>query len=350
MGKTTHFGITGFFWFALFSVSIAQTPLAGSPGAYTRFGSDGFASSAGNAVVALPALYSSGFENPALPGAERQSFFTASTFSLGLERNLFSTYGMNPVGPAGAISYGIQYFTSGDIDARNSNGEKLEAISTKEMTGLFGFSLALKNTPFVLGVNLKYRYASLYKEIPSTSSFGIDAGFIWKTKIKNLLIGGSVQDINAQYRWDTKDIYKEEANTTVDHFPVRYRLGVSYKVEPLSAILSVEAEHWSYQSEHREFFYTEPPMSTLQIKKSPGQVNTGDLLRFSGIWEASENLSFRAGIDRIDLTYENSDPRIGLGFRYNHTIGKFSPLIDFSYLFEPNGPQNIWVISTGFSY
>jgi len=350
LGKITHFGITGFFWFALFSVSSAQTPLAGSPGGYTRLGSDGFAASSGNAVVALPGLYSSGFENPALPGADRKSFFNASTFSLGLERKLFSVYGMNPIGPAGAVSYGIQYFTSGDIDARNNNGEKLEAFSTKEITGLFGFSLALKNTPLILGVNLKYRFASLYKEIPSTSSFGIDAGFLWKTRLPNLLIGGSVQDINSQYRWDTKDIYKEEANTTIDNFPVRYRLGVSYKVEAISSTFSVEAEHWTYKTEHREFYYTEPPYPTLQIKKTPEQENAGDFLRIGGIWEATESLSFRAGIDRIDLTYDNTDPRIGLGFRFNHSLGKFSPLIDFSYLFEPNGPQNIWVISTGFSY
>ncbi|MBN8705075.1 MAG: hypothetical protein J0L62_04310 [Bacteroidetes bacterium] len=350
MGKITHFGITGFLWFALFSATVAQTPLSGAPGAYSRLGSDGFASSTGNAVVAMPGLYSSGFENPALPGYNRQSLFYASTFSLGLERQLFSSYGMNPIGPTGAVSYGIQYFSSGDIDARNNNGEKQDAISTKEITGLFGFSMALKNTPIVVGVNLKYRYANLYTEIPSTSSFGIDAGFLWTTKIPNLLVGGSVQDINAEYRWDTKDIYNEEANSTIDYFPIRYRLGLSYRIEPISAIFSVEGEHWTYKTERREFYYSDPPFSTLQIKKVPKQKNSGNYLRLGGIWEATDALSFRAGVDRIDLTYENSDPKIGVGFRFSHHFGKLSPLIDFSYLFEPNGPQNIWVISTGFTY
>lgn len=350
MGKNFNSGIISAALFLFFVSAQAQTPLAGAPGSYSRLGSDAFSASAGNAVTAFPGLYASAFTNAALPAVSRVKYFSASSFSLGLEREIYSVYGMNPVGPSGAVAYGLHYFNSGPIDFRNNNGEKLESGSASELTGLFGFSLGLSKLPVVIGVNLKYRYASLYKDIPATSGFGIDAGILWKTRWPGLLIGFSVQDLNTQYRWDTKEIYDENANTTLDYFPVRYRLGASYDLSRFSIKLLGEYEHWTYRTQARSFSVTEGNFPVSKLSTENEVENSGNMLRFGGIWTPVESFSFRAGIDRMDLSYEKTDIRPGFGFRYEHQTGFLNPIIDFSYLLDQNGPQNLWIISAGFSY
>ncbi len=326
----------------------AQTPLAGSPGSYSRIGTDAYSISVGNATVASPDNFAVGFESPALTGLVRKNYYQATTFSRGLDRNLYSIYGQNLLGAAASVSYGILYSKTGNIDGRDSDGKHTKNYETSEATGLFNFSLKPRNMNFTVGLNLKWRYADFFEDVPSTSVWAVDFGIAYPLLDEKLILALSVQDINSNYRWDTKEIYSENGNQKIDKFPVRIRFGASYQLPEYQLTILSEFENWSYEAEQREFKIAEGNFPVTELTTTGTKKYSGQFLKAGFVWKPMEETEFRAGMDRFDLTYNDVDPKFGFGFRYNHLTGKFKPSIDFAYVIEPIGPQNTFVLSLGF--
>lgn len=312
-------------------VGFSQSPLGGSAGAFSRVGQDAFSMSLGNAVVAYPGSFSSAWFNPALPSVQRRHFYQFSSFSLGLDRQLLSIYGTKEVGPLASMSGGILYASSGSIEGRNIHGEKTTTFTVTEAIGMFNFSMHLRNTNLYFGVNMKWLYADIFKDVPSSTSWGLDLGAVYAKKEAPWMIGFSILNMNSSYRWNTKSIYFENGNERIDNFPLRMRLGGSYNLSDYSLKLLGEIEKWSLKSESDKF------------------EDSGEFARVGAEWTPISDFSFRIGLDRIDFTY-NMQSIPSFGFSYVRKIADISTQFDFSYSISQSGPQNLWSASIGFSF
>lgn len=332
-----------------FSVLVsAQTPIAGAPGGYSRIGTDALSRSVGNATIALLDNYNSGFSNPAIPAFLQNNYIQASSFVLGLDRNIYSLYGQHKAGELAAISYGILFSKISAIDGRNSNGVHTENFQTNEATGLLNFSLKPKRTDFTIGISMKWRYANFFKKVPSTSAWGIDLGILYPLLDNKLFLAAAYQDLNSMYEWDTKNIYGDNGNTTTDYFPKRFRVGFSYLFSEYSIKWLGEFETWAYQTEPRSYQTTNSNFPTVEIIREEKKIYSGKYVRFGAIWSAIEKIDFSFGVDQIDLTYSENTPTYSFGFRYTETESRYQPNFNFAYTIEPKGPQNTWIISAGF--
>lgn len=324
--------------------TLGQSGLAGSPGGWSRIGNSARSVAVGNSVIADTTFETAGFHNPSLPALRRDRFAELSSFSAGLDRQLHSLYLTHPVGPAGAISYGLMYFSHGSIDIRNNNGEKTGSVSPWEAVGLVNFSLTLKKLPISVGIGVKYRMAWLFEEVPRAGGFGMDAGATWKTPVSGLTAAFVIQDINSQYTWDTKKIYDEDGNTTIDYFPVRYRFGLNYIMSD-NLSFSSEWEHWTWKTDIRKMVYSDDPFPVASLSTGKGKQITGSLVRIGSIWKPVKHIAFLAGVDR--LASEES-PRFSGGFRIDYPwIG---PYLDFSVVADEQAPQTLFVLSAGYRF
>lgn len=333
---------------ALSNIVFSQTPLAGAPGGYSRAGADAFSLSVGNATSASSENFSAGFSSPAMPSFTRTDFAQVTTFVSAMDRKIYSLYAQHKAGTVAAISYGLIYSKIDNIDGRNRNGEHTEFYQTNEATGLLNFSMKPRRMNFTVGVSLKWHYANFFKDVPTTSSWGLDFGIVYPLLDNRLLLSLVYQDVNSAYRWDTKNIYGEEGNSKTDYFPKRLRLGGSYKLNDYPVTLLGEAEYWSYKAEPRSYNYTSSTFPTSNIMTGDAVNYSGNYLRFGAIWTAHENFNLKAGIDKIDLTYSENKPSYAFGFRYIDSFSGFNPAFDFTYVIEPRGPQNTWILSAGF--
>ncbi|NUQ80182.1 MAG: hypothetical protein HUU10_01100 [Bacteroidetes bacterium] len=321
-----------------------QSGLAGAPGSWSRLGNSARSVAVGNAVIADTSFETAGFQSPALPALRRDRFTEVSSFSPGLDRQMHALYLTHPVGPAGAISYGLMYFSHGAIDIRNNNGEKTGSVSPWEAIGLVNFSLGLKRLPVTIGIGVKYRMSWLFEDVATASGFGIDAGAVWKTPVRNLTAAFVIQDMNAQYTWDTKDLYDEDGNTTIDYFPLRYRLGLSYVIQE-GLVINGEWERWSWKNDVREFSVSNDPFPVTSVATRKDQEVTGSLFRLGTLWTPVRHLTFMTGLDRIA---SGESLRWSAGFRIDYPwIG---PYLDFAVVADQQAPQTLFVLSAGYRF
>lgn len=340
-------GALAIFLFFLIEIN-AQTPLAGAPGGYSRLGADAFSLAVGNATIASSDNFGSGFSSPAMPAFTRNDFFQATTFMTGLDRHIYSVYGQHKAGAVAAVSYGLLFSKIDNIDGRNNNGEHTEFYQTNESTGLINFSLKPRKMNFTVGVSLKWHYANFFKDIPSTSSWGLDFGIVYPLMDNRLLLALAYQDVNSAYQWDTKNIYGDDGNSKTDRFPKRLRFGASYLIEDYNLTVLSETEYWSYKAESRSYRTSGSNFPTTEIVTGEPQTFDGNYFRIGSIWKPYESFNFKAGVDKIDLTYPDNKPAYSFGFRYIDTYMNFKPAFDFTYVIEPRGPQNTWILSAGF--
>jgi hypothetical protein len=291
----------------------SSNSIGGRAGASMRMGFGARGISMGNAMTAVVGEETQAYYNPAVVPFEISPTAVAAYGALSLDRKLnFLSYSQS-LKPNAGISFSIINSGVGDIDGRDRDGNHTGTYSTSE--NAFAFSFGLKPDPRVsLGVSVKILYYSLYQDVTSTTA-GLDFGIIYRIS-DDFVLGAALQDVDAKYRWDTSHLYGDQlGNSYTDPFPLRKRIGISWRSDPYALLFSTEVEAIGSQS----------------------------FLRFGAEVGIVKSFFVRAGMDQVAL---NSDlpakPSLGLEFRSSLV---WSPAIHYAYVFEPYSPSGIHIFS-----
>ncbi len=302
------------------------TSIASKPGAFSRMGFGARGIGMGNAMSAITHGEINSYYNPALSSFQEGNSFQTSYSFLSLDRSLnfvnFTTkFGTGEGGRAiPGITVGVINAGVDEIDARDNQGRKFEALSTSENQ----FFLALSNRfskKFAIGVSFKFYYYDLYEEV-SASSLGFDIGAIYKFN-ENLSMSLMISDINSKYEWDTSDLYGANGNTTTDEFPMLRKIGLSYKFDEPNIIAAIELENSSAETNY---------------------------IRVGGEYNIYENLYFRGGVDRINLNNFDEPIRPALGFSYFHQLGFGIVGFNYAFVVEPYSSSDQHIVGLNINF
>ncbi len=310
----------------LLFVPFSFAQLAGSPGAFSRMGFGARGMGMGNAMSAVKSGENSGYYNPAAVALLKQQTVSLSYGILTLDRNLNTLFYAQPIDTNAGIAIGIINSGVSNIDGRDGDGFKTETYSTSE--NLFSLSFALRIQAITIGLTTKLYYYSLFKNL-SWTTVGFDFGIIYPLT-KNLTLAGAFKDFNAKYRWDTSDLYGQLGNSTIEKFPTRKSIGLSYILEDNIGLLSMEIEN-----------------SSIEVKNSSTGVEnsiSATIVRLGAEYTPIEMFTIRGGIDGWNLKQrDQAHPSFGFTLRTDYTDWK--PSFNYAYIIEPYGVSSMHIIS-----
>jgi hypothetical protein len=291
----------------------SSSSAAGLAGAAMRMGFGARGIAMGNAMSAVINGDLQSYYNPAIVPFQSDPTIVAAYGVLSLDRRLNYLSYTKSVKPAAGLSLSIINSGVGNIDGRDHNGIHTETYSTSENMFIFTFGLKPVSS-FSFGVTLKILYYSLFEGIKSTTA-AIDIGAIYLLS-QEITFGAVVQDINAQYKWETSSLYGINGNSSVERFPLRKRIGISWTPAEYSLVLSGEVE----------------------------AIGSEPFARVGSEIEVYDGIHIRGGIDQIAL---NADlpAKPALGISVQTKFSTWTPAFQYTYAFEPYSPSGIHILS-----
>ena len=292
--------------------------IAGLAGAPMRMGFGARGIGMANALSAVRSDEITGYYNPALVPFQARPSALLSTGFLPLDRRLnFASYTQR-LRPSGGFSIGIINAGVSNIEGRSSDGTPTQTYSTSENEFLLSFGVK-PSGQLAVGVSAKILYYSLFESVKSTT-VGFDLGMLY-TLDEQWSFGVVLSDINSKYKWDTSQLYGTAGTTTVDRFPLRRELAVSYAPRFVHGVVSGEVE-W---------------------------VGTTWQSRLGAEIYLHERFALRGGIDQISFSRDvNAKPSLGLSVQ--PPIAALSPTLHYAYVFEPYSPGGIHLISLSLNF
>lgn len=293
----------------------AWAQIGGMPGTPSRMGFGARGMGLGNAMTAVADGDILGYSNPALlPWAEyRQA--AASFGILSLDRSLNFLYYTQPLPPQAGISIGIINAGVNSIDGRDEAGFETGLLKTSENQAFLSFGIRTK-PGMTLGVTVKLLYYHLYTDLNSLTA-GVDLGVFYPVST-DLFVGATVRDINSKYKWDSSKRYGQDGGSSEDAFPQLYTVGAAYRLPDSIATVSMDCEF----------------------------SNASTILLRTGIEvPIIQELTLRAGIDRIDLREKGNGVRPAFGFSTGTTLGSWTPSLHYAFVLEPFAPSGLHMIS-----
>ncbi len=309
--------------------------IAGMPGAFSRLGFSPRGIAMGNAMSAVTIGDLVGYYNPAISpfqsgtsvnlgysfmSLDRSLNFLSLTkqFKLGMKKDLEGNYS-KPRSIAG-LSVGLINSGVSGIEERDNQGIKNGEISTSE--NLFFLSMSNRfSERLSIGITFRFYYYKLYTNI-SSSSFGIDLGFIFKIA-ENLFVAGKISDINSKYKWNTTNVYGQNGRSTYNAFPVTKTIGVSYYLKNFNLLLAAEFESLTSDANY---------------------------LKFGAEFRLINNFYLRGGIDKYNLSAKFTPARPAFGFEYNYKFKSLQLAINYAYVIEAYSNGNNHIIGINFNF
>jgi hypothetical protein len=306
-------------------LGIVQAQLAGTPGSFSRMGFGARGMGMGNALTAVVSHDLTSYYNPALPSFAQSRSASATYGFLSLDRRLGFVNYTQAIRPTAGLSAGIIYAGIHDIDGRDSDGEHTDNYSTSEYQFFFAFSNKFTDQLSV-GLAVKFFYNNLFPDATATT-VGVDVGLIYRVT-ESLTLGAVIQDIDAKYRWDTSNLYGRSGTTTTDRFPLLRRVGIAYR-------LPVRGDDVS--------------LGEVAIEIENNNQGT-TLVRAGAEIVATEYLTLRGGIDRMQTTKNDNGVKPSLGFTIRKGLDGLSPALSYAYIFEPFSTSGMNILSLTFSF
>jgi hypothetical protein len=217
----------------------------GYAGAFLRMGVGARSISMGNTGVASPVSAYSAYYNPAAFGNIDDHLAGLSYSFLSLDRRFeYISFSMK-VPPGAGFSIGWIESGVGNILSYNSIGEVSGEINHSSNAVYFSFG-RLFGENLSIGVSVKILFESINDGTTefdySSNGVGFDFGFIYILS-NQLRIGGQVKDVNSKLKANTDQIF-ERGGTTIDVFPLTYKIGAYYST-PLPWLKTAYDFEWS---------------------------------------------------------------------------------------------------------
>jgi hypothetical protein len=283
------------------------------PGAALRMGFGARGIAMGNALTAVITGDLQAYYNPAVVPFESVPTAVAAYGVLSLDRRLNYLSFTKSLKPNAGISLCIINSGVGDIDGRDRDGVHTDTYSTSENS--FMLSFGLHPVPKLsVGICVKVLYYNLFEGMKSTTA-ALDIGALYLLS-EEFTIGGVLQDINAKYKWDTSPLYGINGNSSIEKFPLRKRIGVSWSPANYSLLISSEFE----------------------------AIGSAAYFRIGSEVEVYDDIFIRGGIDQIAL---NADmpAKPSLGISVQTKVATWTPAFHYAYVFEPYSPSGIHILS-----
>lgn len=311
------------------------SPVNSAVGSFSRIGFGARGIAMGNSISAVKQGNLVSYYNPALSVFQEDNSFNATYSFLSLDRSLnflnftrrFDFYSSKdtieetrkPRSTAG-LSLGLINAGVSDIDARDNQGFKRDALSTSE--NQFFLGLAIKfSEKIAAGLNAKFYYYKLYEDI-TTTSFGIDIGLIY-TLNSNISLSFVMTDLNSKYKFDTSPIYETEGILTENKFPLTKKIGAAYIFSNIPLVISSEFVFDSYGTK---------------------------ILRLGGEYQLIEEVMLRAGLDNFQVNNFDQPIRPSFGLSF---IKEFSPIkiaFDYAFALEPYTAMDRHIVGLNFIF
>jgi hypothetical protein len=320
---------------------IAQN--GGFAGAATHIGFGPRGMAMGNAFTAVTSEGIYPYYNPALAAEKtelRQSDFSVS--SLQFDR-IYQTANVHlQLPPNAGIALGLIRSGVKDIDERSLSGYPLGTfdLSEYQLYSAFGIRFSEKIQG---GVSFKINYANYHRDLTPATAVGVDIGFLYKLS-KIMQVGITVQDMFANYTWNSGDVYGlSQSRNVVNNFPTRFKLGVAYQKELYT--VSAEYEIQSYTSEVEEnFVFIDDDLNPQRLSSLETLNTSSGMFRLGGSWLAHERFTIRAGYRLSDAT-NSASGAYSTGFSVHLPFDTFAPSIDYAFVREPFGVANMHVFA-----
>ena len=302
-----------------------------STGAFSRMGFGARGIAMGNALAADASGNASPYYNPALaPHTMQQQIMLSSAF-MRFDREMQFVQFATPIQPRAGLAAGFIHAGVSNIDGRDASGYHTQTYSTDEFAFFLAFGTRL-GPRFTAGVGLQLFRTDLAEGVDPEHSIGIDAGLLFDATDR-LRLALTMDDLLARYSWDTSGLYGAEGGATSDRFPLRLRVGASYRLRAPRVQLLAEYESRVSEMEYRV-------RSTQRIGSAPVEgfetqratfYEAG--MRIGAEYEFSDFLAFRAGLDRIGRALSGNAPSAGLALE--KPIGNLTLRAEYGLALEP---------------
>lgn len=322
----------------IFTINFPQPNYSGTngtAGSFSRMGFGAKGNAMGNSISAVKEGNVYSYYNPALIVFQKDNSLTASYTFLSLDRQLnflsfvrkFEFYSSadssnpnrKPRSTAG-VSIGLINAGVTDIGEYDNQGFKKSDFSTSENQFFIAFANKFSEK-ISIGVGAKFYYYKLYEEVTSTG-LGLDLGLLYSFN-DNLTFSFVIQDLNSKYKWDTSPIYGNEGTTTINAFPLTKKVGVSFKLPEEKVLITGELLFDNYAKR---------------------------ILRFGVEYSPLTFLSFRSGIDNLDLQNADELIRPSFGFSYVHQLFNYLLAFEYAYVVEHYSPNDRHIIAINFKF
>ena len=301
------------FWNVALSQLQSGSSIGGLAGAPMRMGFGARGIAMGNAMTAVINGDIQAYYNPAALPFESSPTAVAAYSVLSLDRRLNYLSYTQSLKPNAGISLSLINAGVGNIDGRDGDGVHTQTYSTSENSIMFSFGL--QPVPkFSFGVTVKVLYYNFIEGMKSTTA-SLDVGALYLLS-EEFVLGAVVQDINSKYKWDTSPLYGINGNSTVDRFPLRKRIGISWSPSKYSLLISSEFE----------------------------AIGSATFLRIGSEIEIYDGIHLRGGIDQIALNSDlPAEPALGISVQTK--LSTWTPTFQYAYVFEPYSPSGTHILS-----
>lgn len=314
----------------------------GFAGAAQRIGYGTEALGMGNAMTAVTSQGSYAHYNPA--HASLYLDYTPlklSISSLSYDRihQSFGTAVQLP--PSAGIVFNLLRSGVKDIDGRTVSGYPDGNFDASEYQLFSAFGIRMSEK-FNAGIGFKLNYASYHDDLDAETSIGIDLGILYKIT-PEINFGFSVQDLFAEYRWNSAELYDQnESRNVINKFPTRFKWGLAYQNETYTFSAEYEVQALSSEVSNEELFISNGRPTLIS---SITDLNTNaQQIRIGSAWNAHERITLRAGYSLPDITESNSWGA-STGFSLYLPFDKFSPSVGYAFVLEPYQISNMHVFS-----
>jgi len=209
--------------------------LGGEAGAFLRLGLGADRVGMGDCGAALVGSGTGWYYNPALLPYQTDRQASLGYRWMSLDRSIMYAGFSTPVKPNAGLAVGVMRAGTGDIDARDSNGERFDILSHSENL-IHGTFALLPHPQLALGISIKWMINAIPDILDDERNLyaygmGVDLGMLFRAG-EQLRFGLQARDLNAGYRWETSEVWGDEAAAKVDHFPNLMRAGFAW--DPIS--------------------------------------------------------------------------------------------------------------------
>lgn len=310
----------------------ASEALAQSAGAFTRMGFGARGMAMGNALVADGFGDASPYYNPALAASATRQNLEASAALMTFDRELQFLQFATPLRPLAGVAAGLTRAGVSDIDGRDESGYHTRTYETEEYAFFLAFGLDIGDM-VTAGVSLQFFRSDLAEELRPADAFGLSLGLLARPA-RRLTVGVAVDDLLAEYDWDTTPFYDTGGRMRSDRFPVRLRGGAAYQVLEQRARLMLE-----YESRFREALLRRTAVRSDLVRHHESRVRMG------GEVVLSEVIALRGGVDHLTggAPLEHATPTAG--FMIEQPAGNLMLRGEYAFTLEPYASGTLHVLT-----
>ena len=308
-------------------------------GAFSRVGFGARGIAMGNAITADVSGYASPYYNPALAPFLAHQSLDVSAALMSLDRQLQYVQLSTPLRPLAGIAGGLIHAGVSDFDGRNSSGYHTGTFSTNEYAFFMAFGVRIGGR-MTVGVGLSLFRSDLYPNVSAARSIGLDLGASFRVT-ERLQVGAVVDDLLAEYTWDTSQHHSDGGNT-VDTFPRRIRVGASYSLSQVYFSVEYESRLTSRQVWRRDIDFSGGSLREV--------LATDELSLHESRFRAGAEYFFipRMAIRGGATSLGEGAFRPSAGFMVEQPLGAISTRAEYVFVLEPYQSGTMHMITLRF--